>query len=69
MPHVRHSRLFETPPEHVFVFSRHEARFLALAFEAAYPTVRRRIESATDVPPPARKGPRAVCRRSHAQGA
>ena len=69
MPHVRHLRVLETTPEHIFIVSRHEARFLAPAFGAACPIVRRRFEPATDVLPPARQGPHAACRRSPAQGA
>jgi hypothetical protein len=69
MPHVPHARLLESPPQHVFVFSRHETRWLASAFEAAYPIVRRRFAPAGDGPAPPRPISSAAVRRAPAQGA
>jgi hypothetical protein len=69
MSRARYAPLLERRLEHQFVFSRHEARFLASAFEAAYPTFHHRFEPATHVPRNTATNRQPLSPRSQARGA
>ena len=65
---VRHPQATAFQLDRSFVFTRHQARFLALAFEAVVPIFRRSLPAA-HAPEPAPLAPRGGRARPRAQGA